>query len=1164
MNLAPPQNQLAPAPNQLEELGQFLRQSLQQRSPWLQLQVQCAVKQSTLLVLIEHLLHIEPDPKLTFLDLEEALFDRAEELLQSGFTKSIVGDSQSLPVRAYLRISGYQQPYATDSFLVEPEPAEAEANGTLAEFADPVLLELSTSSELAAPALALDAEPAEQIAGEAPEPIAPVPTQPTALEEPVVSEPIAASLFAEPESGTEGADLELAIESEPAVEEQAIESLELDPIAVDSTPLKTEAVELASPLSVPEPEVIEPEIAEPEIAELEITSAAIAEPEVAEPEIAEPEIAEPEITSAAIAELEIAEPEIAEPEIAELEITSAAIAEPEIVESEVAEPGSVESYTAPELEIPVEQLPPVQPLGELTLSEIEAALLELEASPSELTESSSSEAIEPAIGTYALIESPWVEPSPTVSSLEPSETESEPIAANYLGESDADFEPIAEILPAEVSGSATIASLSEPVEPAEAEPEPVAETYPTQLDAALPEVERLEPTLTPSVESLASELDEIEPDAITNSSAEPHQTNLLEPALENPFALLDETESITDVSPIEPDEAEPVDLPVGLSTARALRLLSELKKIDLKSVASPVDTEPATPEAIAGSPLIESDSPVDSDLSDSAVPEALAPETPAATNQPSIELPDSYLADLTDLPANQAGAIDVSSVSVPVSEPDLPQAAQPPAVIPPATAPAATESPTEIVHVSELPPLARERTVIPVEPLVQSPPRSRWSASSAMLTGSVGLFALVSSAYALTRPCVLGSTCEPLQKAQQLDQQASRTIASTDSALKVAEAYDQLNQARHLLDTIPAWSGQYQAAQALRSTYSLKADVVERVVRALKQANLAALRSQNPPHPLQDWRKIQLTWREAIALLEKVPPDSPVAELAQKKLKEYQANLSQTDARVITEQDAQDKVSTARNTAQVAETRAGLASSPESWQQVYLTWEAAVALLLRIPEGTMAQVEAKQLIPTYQAKMATANQRRLQEVSSTGSLQEAISSADQARSAEQKSQWKQAIEAWQRALNTVQKIPQGTSYYLQAQALVGEYQSALARAKESQRRLSAMQELKPDLDRTCGGTLRVCTYTFSPEAVRVQVTAEYDQLVESHINNSQLRGNYSARTEVVNQVNHLLQELSRLSETARVPIELYNSNGSKFGTYTPNPSGGASSITGVQ
>ncbi|HEY9642313.1 MAG TPA: hypothetical protein V6C57_17635, partial [Coleofasciculaceae cyanobacterium] len=68
-------------------------------------------------------------------------------------------------------------------------------------------------------------------------------------------------------------------------------------------------------------------------------------------------------------------------------------------------------------------------------------------------------------------------------------------------------------------------------------------------------------------------------------------------------------------------------------------------------------------------------------------------------------------------------------------------------------------------------------------------------------------------------------------------------------------------------------------------------------------------------------------------------------------------------------------------------------------------------------------------------------------------------------------------------------------------------------------------------------------------------TPQYDQTVESTIANAQTQSNSSARTEVVNQVNVLLRHLAGISESAQVPVELYNSNGSKFATYAPDVSG---------
>lgn len=572
-------------------------------------------------------------------------------------------------------------------------------------------------------------------------------------------------------------------------------------------------------------------------------------------------------------------------------------------------------------------------------------------------------------------------------------------------------------------------------------------------------------------------------------------------------------------------------------------------------IAEPIESDLIEPEPIEPE-LIESDlvepEPIESDLieSDPVEPEPIADDI-------EIQLVEG-ISNIETQPAPPAELITPELFAAePIAEPETADAQEPPE--PESIAEFRAESSLEPPI---LPPTV-ELSAPPVEPPIaapesqpQPPSGARFSSSTLMLGGSVGLFALVGSLYLVTRPCVLGTTCEPLQKAQQLDQQATQTVKTTESALKVLEAYNQLNEARTLLGTIPPWAGQYQNAQALHSAYEDKTRVIGQVVKGLQQANTAAQKSQNPPHPLPEWRQIQLLWREAIATLASVPSDSLISPLAQRKVKEYQANLASTEQRVLTEQNAQDKVTTAQNTAKVAETRTLAATSSAGWQQVYLTWEAVTALLRQVPQGTMAHSEAQKLISLYRPKMAEADQRRNQDQALTGSLQQATDLAEQAGSLEQKNLWAQSIDLRQKALAIVQQIPQGTAFYGQAQSLIGNYQAALTQAEESLRRLTAMQTAKPKLDRACAGDPKPCTYTLAPAAIRVQITSEYDRTVEGAIANSQVKGSFGTRAETVSQVGDLLQQLSAVSETAKVPLELYNSNGSKFGTYGPKTADG--------
>ncbi|NJO72441.1 MAG: hypothetical protein HC833_00840, partial [Leptolyngbyaceae cyanobacterium RM1_406_9] len=246
------------------------------------------------------------------------------------------------------------------------------------------------------------------------------------------------------------------------------------------------------------------------------------------------------------------------------------------------------------------------------------------------------------------------------------------------------------------------------------------------------------------------------------------------------------------------------------------------------------------------------------------------------------------------------------------------------------------------------------------------------------LMAAAGLFALAGSLYALTRPCVIGA-CVPLQTAQQLSQEASQLVQANSSALDVNEAYQKLAEGSYLLGTIPRWSGEYTEAQALLQVYGTQSEALGQVVAALQTANEAAHASQNPPHPLTRWEEIRAMWEEAIALLEKVSANHPIHPLAQQKLTEYQANLSMINQRIVIEQQAQDKIQLARDTARLAEAREGVAESVEGWQLAHITWQVVVNLLQEIPSGTMAYAEAEQLLAIYQPRLEEARDRRLQE-----------------------------------------------------------------------------------------------------------------------------------------------------------------------------------------
>jgi hypothetical protein len=292
-----------------------------------------------------------------------------------------------------------------------------------------------------------------------------------------------------------------------------------------------------------------------------------------------------------------------------------------------------------------------------------------------------------------------------------------------------------------------------------------------------------------------------------------------------------------------------------------------------------------------------------------------------------------------------------------------------------------------------------------------------------------------------------------------------------------------------------------------------------------------------------------------ISQLERIPSDSSLHGVAQRKLQEYQANLAHINQHITVEQQVQERIAIARKAGQLAEERAGAAQSAENWQETAATWTTAIGQLRKIPRGTSAYDEAKQLLALYQPKLAEANTKRSQELAAADAYAQVLNLAEQARSFEQQNQWIRATANWRDALAYARNIPPGSAYYNQVQPLISTYTKTLQQAEANSQRSAAVQDAQPALEQLCAGQPRICAYTLSPQTVRVQFTAGYDRLVSQLMTQSQSGGSSGFSPAMVDQVNGLLRRLAEISNQTQVPMELYDSQGTKLGTYTPSVSG---------
>ncbi|EGK89616.1 hypothetical protein D0A34_21835 [Microcoleus vaginatus PCC 9802] len=136
---------------------------------------------------------------------------------------------------------------------------------------------------------------------------------------------------------------------------------------------------------------------------------------------------------------------------------------------------------------------------------------------------------------------------------------------------------------------------------------------------------------------------------------------------------------------------------------------------------------------------------------------------------------------------------------------------------------------------------------------------------------------------------------------------------------------------------------------------------------AQKLAMEAAVMTQNPPHPLENWQQVQGKWQESIKLLEAIPDNSPVATQAQEKLSVYRTNYQAITNRIVTEQKAATNLEAAQKLAGEAALMVNNPPHPkEVWQNAQSKLQQAINLLTSIPQGTFVEAQAKEKLADYQ------------------------------------------------------------------------------------------------------------------------------------------------------------------------------------------------------
>ncbi len=196
---------------------------------------------------------------------------------------------------------------------------------------------------------------------------------------------------------------------------------------------------------------------------------------------------------------------------------------------------------------------------------------------------------------------------------------------------------------------------------------------------------------------------------------------------------------------------------------------------------------------------------------------------------------------------------------------------------------------------------------------------------------------------------------------------------------------------------------------------------------------------------------------------------------------------------------ALDRVSAAQ--AQAYEAALASQNPPHSsakWKDIAQQWRGAIATLENVPTDNQVRRIADRKLTEYRANLSTIKVRIDAESQSEASLLAAQKAATlataTANQASSLAAWESALQSWQSAVAQIDRIPQGTLAYKEAQGLRLEYQRQMEivrdrtlKERNASRNLSKAQQLASDAERVANEdqwTVAVQTWTAAVKQIQ--------------------------------------------------------------------------------
>jgi tetratricopeptide (TPR) repeat protein len=456
----------------------------------------------------------------------------------------------------------------------------------------------------------------------------------------------------------------------------------------------------------------------------------------------------------------------------------------------------------------------------------------------------------------------------------------------------------------------------------------------------------------------------------------------------------------------------------------------------------------------------------------------------------------------------------------------------------------------------------------PFDPMADAPDLSTYSSSKPirkikpiLIGTALAVVTLLSGiTYFLIRPCSI-SECKEIQTARQLQESLNHLKLNARSEQELPKLQQQLAQSSTSLKGVPFWSSYHQEAEKLVNNFSTESEKINQIVKAFEAGKLAIEKSRTPATSMQDLQARQQMWRQAIAPLETINSNSELYKIVLPKLLIYRSQLKVVKQQLLAEEKWIAKLAAAKAVAMEASKREATAKTLQELQRVQTTWQVAVNALAIIPPSSSVYKESQKLLGEYKPYLATARIHATKELLAAKTYNQAVTSANLAKRYEQQNQWQAAVTHWNQAVNSVKQVTDESMYHSQAQALVTPYSAALKQAQDKLQTISLMQRTRTDLNRTCYSTIRICDYKVEKQGITVQLTPEYQQILQTSVTNVSEQSTMDAATsnqsspDTTTNTSEYLQKLQEtlniISDNVSLPLVIYDVQGNAIHVHNP-------------